>query len=529
MKKLILLLLIFSNAAMAQRAVEYANDTNRAPRPGRYGLVVVDGHFYSIDSDKNLSLILQDSVIQSRVIGLVDSLVAIKATALGEEIRAKAAETALSNRITADSTRLNAEALNIDNAQADLLNHEGRLDDLELIDHDHSNKAILDGTTASFTTTLKSKIDGIESGATADQTAGEIKTAYESNANTNAFTDADESKLDGIEAGAELNNISDVNATDLTDGGASTLHYHTADRSRSNHTGTQAISSITGLQTALDGKQSSIVATNNYGLKQISSGVIGASRLFDNGSRMEFGTLSGSSTAKFSFGRSSAPSAMTLTFMDDVHGFSVGVQAQTNGTIGDGTQMNIFTGPAGSMNFYKSSQVTDTSMVTPTYLGGFLSNGNFGIGISPQNKLHVNGTAQAAKMLVNTSTDAGYQLDVNGTSRFIGTGEFQSEVYISNSGPLIRANVLNGTSGLRLNVQGHTVSTNMIRFQNNGTNVATIRLDGTIEAPTVVFTTSATPASATSACTTGQRAWDSNHIYQCIAPNTWKRTALTAW
>ena len=33
------------------------------------------------------------------------------------------------------------------------------------------------------------KLDGIESGATADQTAAEIKTAYESNANTNAFTD----------------------------------------------------------------------------------------------------------------------------------------------------------------------------------------------------------------------------------------------------------------------------------------------------------------------------------------------------
>ena len=46
------------------------------------------------------------------------------------------------------------------------------------------------------------KLDGIEAGATADQTAAEIKTAYESNADTNAFTDADESKLDGIETAA---------------------------------------------------------------------------------------------------------------------------------------------------------------------------------------------------------------------------------------------------------------------------------------------------------------------------------------
>ena len=47
-----------------------------------------------------------------------------------------------------------------------------------------------------------SKLDGIESGATADQSASEIKTAYESNSNTNAFTDALLSKLNGIAAGA---------------------------------------------------------------------------------------------------------------------------------------------------------------------------------------------------------------------------------------------------------------------------------------------------------------------------------------
>jgi hypothetical protein len=56
------------------------------------------------------------------------------------------------------------------------------------------------------------KLDGIESGATADQTAAEIKTAYESNADTNAFTDADESKLDGIEALADVTDTTNVTA-----------------------------------------------------------------------------------------------------------------------------------------------------------------------------------------------------------------------------------------------------------------------------------------------------------------------------
>ena len=57
-------------------------------------------------------------------------------------------------------------------------------------------------TQNNFTNALKSKLDGIEASATADQSNAEIKTAYEANSDTNAFTDADHSKLDGIEASA---------------------------------------------------------------------------------------------------------------------------------------------------------------------------------------------------------------------------------------------------------------------------------------------------------------------------------------
>ena len=56
--------------------------------------------------------------------------------------------------------------------------------------------------TNAFTDNDESKLDGIEDGATGDQTAAEIKVLYEANADTNAFTDADEAKLDGIEANA---------------------------------------------------------------------------------------------------------------------------------------------------------------------------------------------------------------------------------------------------------------------------------------------------------------------------------------
>jgi len=48
------------------------------------------------------------------------------------------------------------------------------------------------------------KLDGIEAGATADQTAAEIKTAYENNANTNAYTDAEKAQVAVTETTTQL-------------------------------------------------------------------------------------------------------------------------------------------------------------------------------------------------------------------------------------------------------------------------------------------------------------------------------------
>ena len=60
-----------------------------------------------------------------------------------------------------------------------------------------------------FTDADHSKLDGIEASATADQTASEIKTAYENNSDTNAFTDTLLSKLNGIESGATADQSSE--------------------------------------------------------------------------------------------------------------------------------------------------------------------------------------------------------------------------------------------------------------------------------------------------------------------------------
>ncbi len=53
-----------------------------------------------------------------------------------------------------------------------------------------------------MTTTERTKLAGVEAGATADQTGAQIKAAYEAEDDTNAYTDADKTKLGGIEAGA---------------------------------------------------------------------------------------------------------------------------------------------------------------------------------------------------------------------------------------------------------------------------------------------------------------------------------------
>jgi hypothetical protein len=53
-----------------------------------------------------------------------------------------------------------------------------------------------------FTDADHSKLDGIEASATADQTAAEIRTLVENASDSNVFTDADHSKLNGIESGA---------------------------------------------------------------------------------------------------------------------------------------------------------------------------------------------------------------------------------------------------------------------------------------------------------------------------------------
>ena len=65
-----------------------------------------------------------------------------------------------------------------------------------------------------FTDADHTKLNGIETAATADQTAAEIKTSYESNAQTNPLTDAEKAVIDGVTANtSELNKLDGVTAS----------------------------------------------------------------------------------------------------------------------------------------------------------------------------------------------------------------------------------------------------------------------------------------------------------------------------
>ena len=63
-----------------------------------------------------------------------------------------------------------------------------------------------------FTDADHTKLNGIEASATADQTNAEIKAAVEAASDSNTFTDADHTKLDGIEASADVTDATNVTA-----------------------------------------------------------------------------------------------------------------------------------------------------------------------------------------------------------------------------------------------------------------------------------------------------------------------------
>lgn len=92
--------------------------------------------------------------------------------------------------------------------------------------------------------------------------------------NYKQYSSIEKTKLASVTNGATPNNISDTNATDLTDGGDSTLHFHSSDRNRTNHTGTQLASTISDFSTAADARVAAAPSTGTGSLVRSSSPLI---------------------------------------------------------------------------------------------------------------------------------------------------------------------------------------------------------------------------------------------------------------
>lgn len=109
--------------------------------------------------------------------------------------------------------------------------------------------------TNAFTDALLTKLNGIEASATADQTAAEIRTLVESATDSNVFTDADHTKLNGIAANATaVSDLTDLGISDGSNGqvlktdGAGNFSFGNVGAG-----GSVAFSSITGLPTTISG------------------------------------------------------------------------------------------------------------------------------------------------------------------------------------------------------------------------------------------------------------------------------------
>ena len=168
------------------------------------------------------------------------------------------------------------------------------------------------------------KLDGIESGATADQTAAEIRTLVGSASDSNVFTDADHTKLDGIAAGAEVNVATNLSVSTTTT--TNTIASSTG----TNATIGEATGSAAGLMSAdhhdkLDGIAAGAevnVATN-----------LGVSAA---GTEVEI-TCSTGNNATIGQATSSAAGVMTVAHHDKLDGIATGAEVNVDTDLGTST------------------------------------------------------------------------------------------------------------------------------------------------------------------------------------------------
>ena len=157
-----------------------------------------------------------------------------------------------------------------------------------------------------FTDADHSKLNGIEASATADQTAAEIRTLVESASDSNVFTDADHSKLNGIESGATADQTkSDIDGLNINADQVDSLHASSFLRSDADDSGSGSYSFTNSYNEFGNGTGSvsndggwngrvNIAGSNHARLdvKSVSDGIIGSISAHNGHSKAQIGTRS---------------------------------------------------------------------------------------------------------------------------------------------------------------------------------------------------------------------------------------------
>ena len=89
--------------------------------------------------------------------------------------------------------------------------------------------------------------------------------------------------------------------------------------------------------------------------------------------------------------------------------------------------------------------------------------------------------------------------------------------------------LLPGTRGAQSSLTLFHQNYEQLTLQFDGSNFRIVSVSPATASSNGLFPPTGTPASSSAHCQTGQLQFDSNYLYACTAPNTWKRTALSSF
>ena len=275
------------------------------------------------------------------------------------------------------------------------------------------------------------KLDGVESGATADQTAAEIRQLVETATDSNVFTDADHSKLNGIEPNAtEDQTASEIRA--LVEAATDSNVFTDADHTKLNSVESNAdVTDATNVQAA-----GALMDSEVTNLAQV--------KAFDSG---DYATAAQGTLASSALQDVVDDLTPQLGGNLDVNGNSIvsvangNIAIAPNGTgkvvldgisfpTADGTSgQTLVTDGAGNLSFASAGTGTLNNIVEDTtpQLGGNLNlNGNnivssgserIGIGTtSPLHEVHINSASPQIRLAESDGTNVVADIQLNGSA-----------------------------------------------------------------------------------------------------------------